>query len=185
MLSATQDADVRLFFALLPPPAVAARIFELGQQLQRAHRLTGTAMPAGRLHCSLHRIDLSKRPLETAVAKAQDAAARLRVEPFDVVFDKTISFRGREAHPFVLCGGRGLGSLTVFYRTLGNALFQTELRDGPSNTITPHVTMIYGGDRLIDAHPIPPIHWRVETFELIASTRGKGHAQVGSWRLRG
>lgn len=184
MNSNAQAIDIRLFFALLPPPAVAARIFELGQQLQRAHRLKGMAMPADRLHCSLHRIDLSKRLLDAAVTRAQDAAARLRVEPFDVIFDQTMSFRGRQTHPFVLGGGRGLGSLTVFDRTLGNALFQTELRDGPTGALTPHVTMIYGGDRLIDAHPVPPIHWRVETFELIASTRGKGHEHVGCWQLK-
>ena len=176
---------VALFFALFPPPSAAARIAELGQQLQRVHRLKGTPTALDRLHCTLHGLDTERRGLDGTAARAREAAARVKAEPFDVVFDHTVSFRGSRGHPFVLRGGRGLNGLTTFRRALGAAMYNVELRDGLAGAYTPHVTLIYGTDRLVAEHPIRPIRWRVDAFDLVLSVHREGHQHLGRWVLGG
>ncbi len=184
MPSTLPDADARvrvgLFFAIFPPPSVAARIAELGRQLQSVHRLRGALTAPDRLHVTLYPIDLRKRALRAAVTRARDAALRIKAEPFDVLFNHTQSFEG--GYPFVLMGDRGLVRLADLRRALGAALYHVELRDGASS-FTPHVTLLYGGDRLIGPHPVSPIRWRVEDFRLILSEHGVGHRIMGQWPL--
>lgn len=174
-----------LFFALFPPPAIAARIAELADQLQRAHRLRGARTPADRLHCTLYPVPPQKWGWEKTVARAFDAAGRVKVEPFDVVFDHTMGFAGSAKHHFVLRGDRGLAGLVAFRRALGNALYLAELRDGAAS-FTPHVTLVYGADRLVtETYPVRAIHWRVDAFELVHSVPRRKHEHVGCWPLRG
>jgi 2'-5' RNA ligase len=176
------DKTAGLFFALFPPPAIAARIAELGRQLRSVHRLEGAPTAMDRLHCTLYPVDLRRREPGAAMTRACAAAARIRTAPFDVVFDRTLSFRGSGTHPFVLAGDHGLAALSAFRHALGTALYHAELRDGASS-FTPHVTLLYGGDKLIDERPVSPIRWRVEDFRLILSTHGEGHAVMGCWPL--
>ncbi len=173
-----------LFFALFPPVPVAGRIAELGQQLQRVHRLQGAPAAPDRLHCTLHRIAMEKRGLEGTTARAREAAARVKAEPFDVVFDRTASF-GKFAHHFVLFGDRGLGALKAFRAALRNALYHAELIEGGASPFAPHVTLLYGGDHAVEEYPVTPIRWRVDAFDLVLSVRGEGHRHLGRWGLGG
>jgi 2'-5' RNA ligase len=172
----------KLFFALFPPPAVAGRIAELGQQLARVHRLKGAATAPDRLHCSLHLLDPGRRDLDAAVERAREAAARIEAEPFDVVFDRTASF-GKAAHHFVLYGERGTAALKAFRGALRTTLYYAELIDNFGSPFAPHVTMLYGGDRAVEEYPVTPIRWHVDAFELVLSIHGEGHRHLGQWRL--
>jgi len=65
-----------------------------------------------RLHVSLFFLGgLPEQILRTAC----EAAADVRVEPFEVSFDRSISFRGQPgSRPFVLVGDDGLRQLASF-----------------------------------------------------------------------
>ena len=174
----------KLFFALFPPPAPAARMAELGQQLARVNRLKGALTAPDRLHCSLHRIDIETRDEAWAIARAREAAARVRSLPFDAAFDRTASF-GKDKRHFVLFGSNGVEPLRSFRAALGSAMYYAELRDGPASAFTPHVTLLYGGNHTVEEYPVTPIRWRVDAFTLVLSVHGEGHQHLGRWGLGG
>jgi RNA 2',3'-cyclic 3'-phosphodiesterase len=173
------ESDGRLFFAVLPDRATAARIFHLAGRLKGAHGFRGKPIRLERLHVSLFFLGSACEPM---VRLACDAAVEIAQQPFDLWFDRTISFRARSGkYPFVLTGDRGLDQLKSFRRRLGAALARRGLRRLASREFTPHVTLIYG-ERQAEEHPIEPIGWTITEFALIHSE--SGHSRVGSWPLR-
>jgi len=82
--------DARLFLAAIPDPGTATRIHKLSGVLKRAHQFSGKLIEPERLHVSL--FFLGGLP-EQDVRAARMAAADVRMEPFEVLFDRTASFR--------------------------------------------------------------------------------------------
>jgi 2'-5' RNA ligase len=170
--------DTRLFFAAIPDAATAARIHKLAAVLKRAHQFSGKLIEPERLHVSL--FFLGGLP-EQDIRAARMAAAEVRMEPFEVLFDRTASFRGkRGSRPFVLVGDKGLQSLTSFRRMLGEAMLRRGLRRVANMNFTPHVTLLYDA-RGVEEYPIEPISWTVNEFVLIRSLRG--HDYQARWPL--
>ena len=168
----------RLFLAVLPDADAAARIDRLAVALKRAHKFNRASIEPGRLHVSLFFLgELS----EHIVRIACEAAAEVRVPPFDVWFDRSVSFRGKPGNrPLVLVGDDGLDRLKSFRRTLGVALASRGLGRLAKREFTPHVTLLYG-ERHVEEHPIEPIHWTVNEFVLIHSRHG--HVHLARWPL--
>ena len=105
----------------------------------------------------------------------------MRIEPFEVSFDWTASFRGKHgSRPFVLVGDRGLQRLISFREMLGAAMLQRGLRRVANTNFTPHVTLLYDA-RSVEEYPIAPISWTVREFVLIRSQ--KGHEYLARWPL--
>lgn len=169
----------RLFLAILPEPAAAERIHRLACVLKRAHRFDGQPIAADRLHVSLFSLTgLS----DHQVCAACEAATDFRNEPFEVSFDRTVSFRGGPGNrPFVLVGDKGLCRLQSFRRMLAAALMRRGVRRAASTNFTPHVTLLYDG-RSADEYPVEPVVWTVAEFVLVHSL--KGHRHIARWRLR-
>jgi RNA 2',3'-cyclic 3'-phosphodiesterase len=62
----------------------------------------------------------------------------VKIEPFEVSFDRTSSFRGKpDDHPFVLLGDDGLKRLKSFRQTLGGALTRKGLKKRAKPDFTP------------------------------------------------
>jgi RNA 2',3'-cyclic 3'-phosphodiesterase len=168
----------RLFLAVIPDAATAARIHKLAGVLKRAHQFKGKLIEPARLHVSL--FFLGGLP-EQDIRAACVAAAEVRTEPFEVSFDRTASFRGkRGSRPFVLLGDKGLQRLTSFRQMLGGAMLRTGLRRVANTNFTPHVTLLYDA-RGVEEYPIEPISWTVNEFVLIRSLRG--HDCQARWPL--
>jgi 2'-5' RNA ligase len=169
----------RLFLAVVPDAAAAARISRLAHVLKRAHKFDGKVIEPGRLHVSLFFLgELS----EQIVQVASDAAAEVRLPPFEVLFDRSVSFLGKPGNrPFVLVGDEGLDRLKSFRQTLGVAMAGKGLRYLTKRDFTPHVTLLYA-DRDVEEHPIEPIRWTVNEFVLIHSMHG--HVHLARWPLR-
>lgn len=169
----------RLFFAVVPDAVAAARISRLAHVLKHAHQFYGKVIEPERLHVSLFFLgELS----EQIVQVAREAAAEVRVPPFEVLFDRSASFRGRPGNrPLVLIGDDGLDRLKSFRRTLGIALARKGLRYLARKDFTPHVTLLYA-DRNVEEHPIEPIGWTVSEFVLVHSMHG--HVHLARWPLR-
>jgi 2'-5' RNA ligase len=169
----------RLFFAAIPDASTAAAIHERAGILKRAHNLAGGLIEANYLHISL--FFLGGLP-EESLSRACEAVADVRMNPFEVWFDRTVSFRGKPgSRPFVLFGEDGLRQLTSFRRMLAVALVQKGLRRQANTNFTPHVTLLYDA-RGVEEHPIAPIGWTVNEFVLVHSLRG--HVHLARWPLR-
>ena len=168
----------RLFLAAVPDAISAAAIHDRAGILKRAHNLAGRLIEADCLHISL--FFLGGLP-EQSLRRACEAVADVRMKPFEVWFDRTVSFRGKPGNrPFVLFGGDGLRQLTSFRRMLAVAMTREGLRRRAITNFTPHVTLLYDA-RDVEEHPIEPIGWTVNEFVLIHSMRG--HVHLARWPL--
>jgi 2'-5' RNA ligase len=168
----------RLFFAVVPDAITAAGIYRLATALKRVRGFDGRLVEQDRLHVTLFSLDLSER----AVWMASEAAAEVSVQPFDVSFDRTASFRVRRGdRPFVLFGDEGLRELRRFRRMLGAAMTRKGLRRRAAGDFTPHVTLLYDR-REVEELPIEPISWTVRDFVLVHSRQG--HLHLARWPLR-
>jgi 2'-5' RNA ligase len=178
MMIGNATAD-RVFLGIVPDVATADRIFRTAMVLKRAHGLPGKLIEPDRLHVSLFFLGgLPDEIIRTACA----ALADVRVPPFEIVFDRSVSFRGREDNrPFVLIGADGPSRLKSFRQMLGAALTRNGLRRRANTNFTPHVTLLYDTNS-VEEHPVDPVAWTVNEFVLIRSAGG--HERLMQWPLR-
>jgi 2'-5' RNA ligase len=172
------DVD-RLFFAAIPDAGVAAEIHRRAGILKCAYNLLGRLIEPECLHVSL--FFLGNLP-EQSLQMACEAAADVRVAPFNVSLDRSVSFQGRPGNrPFVLSGDEGVRQLVSFRRMLGAAMTRRGLRRRANTNFTPHVTLLYD-TRAVEEHPVEPISWTVNEIVLIHSVNG--HTHLARWPLR-
>ena len=165
------DSHFRLFFALLPPPGVAA---EIGWWRDRSGWRRGPVSD-DRLHITFVRIGDFPASPSGLIANLAARMARLSLPACRIVLDRMVS-DGKAAR------------LVASERIAALASAQRLLRDGlglPSRTrFSPHITLHYdpgpGGATWID-----PISWRATELVLIESIVGRHvHAIRGRWPLR-
>lgn len=120
-----------MFFAIQPDAAAAAHMAQLTQHLRSEHGLTGEPLAKERFHVTLHHLGDYVGLPQGIVAAASEAAATVTLPPFDIVFDRAVSFFGRTgSQPFVLRGGDGVAALITFQRALGVAITRAGLGAG-------------------------------------------------------
>jgi 2'-5' RNA ligase len=163
----------RIFLALVPDAETAARVHRLAGVLKRAHRFSGRLIAPDRLHVSLFFVGGLPHAMVDEICHA---LTELRMPPFDVAFDRSVSFRGREGcRPFVLIGDDGPSELKSCHRAVGAALHHAGLRCRTGANFTPHVTLLYDV-RSAEEHPIAePIYWVASELVLIKSMNGHTH----------
>jgi 2'-5' RNA ligase len=175
----------RLFFAVFPDTATAARIAGIAQVLRSQHGLRGKPLHTDRFHVTLHHLgDYAGLPGDL-VARAEQAAMRVDLPAFDVAFDSASSFsRQPRNRPFVLRGDAGVASLQELQSALGKDMAAGGMGRLVEHKFTPHVTLLYD-DRAVAPQPIEPIVWTVREFVLVRSLLGKTeHLILGRWSLR-
>lgn len=175
----------RVFFALYPPPAVAARADALRRSLQARHGLRGRPVHQDRLHVTLSHVgDFAGLP-QGLLDSARRAAGALSPSSaaFDIGFDRVASFRGRpDSQPMILLGEQGVAAVTAFQARLDLALRTAAVIRRPE-AFTPHMTLSYE-PRLLPAEPIEPITWTAHEFVLVHSLIGQGrHVVLARWPL--
>ena len=176
----------RIFFAVLPDDAAAARIHALADDLKAANGLGGTLILPEHLHITLfHLGDWRELPAEI-VAIASRAAAEVMAAPFDVTCRRVESFRNRTGiYPFVLLAEQGVTALHAFQQALGAALKKNGLGGATQGDFKPHVTLLRDDTRLKPV-AVAPVTWTVRDFVLIHSLLGQTrHVHLGRWPLRG
>jgi 2'-5' RNA ligase len=170
--------DSRLYLGAVPDSDARAKIARLGGVLKRAHRFAGRPIQPDRLHVSL--LFLGSRS-EDLVRIGQEVGTVVRMPTFDVVFDRTVSFRGKPGQrPFVLVGRDGCSPLQSLRQQMVEALMRKGVKGWARRAFTPHVTLWYG-ERELAENPIEPIGWTVREFVLIHSLRG--HTHLARWPL--
>ena len=170
-----------LFFAVVPNIDAASRIYRLGEAIKCARQFQGALTGRDCLHVTLFFLGDVSGLSERYVQMVFEAAAEVKMPPFDISFDRTASFRGQPGcHPFALLGGDGLNPLKSFRQTLGAEMTKKGLRRWANAGFTPHVTLLRDA-RQVEEHPIEPICWTVSEFVLIHSVRG--HTHLARWPL--
>ena len=107
------------------------------------------------------------------VTKGKEAGAALKAAPFEVSFDKAVSFANRPGNnPFTLQGGEGVKDLIAFQKALGDAMRWVKLK--PDSSFVPHITLLYDG-QVVPEQAIAPIAWTVDRFVLVQSKLGQTH----------
>jgi 2'-5' RNA ligase len=172
-----------LFFALLPGAEDALRIVRLRERLLLERGLTGRRIALERLHVSLHMIGAWHGLSRAAVRTAKDVGVAFSNPPFELVFDRTMSFGERA---FVL-RAKAEAAFMSFHHALGIEMKKAGIGRSVTSRFTPHLTLLYG-DRMVAERSIEPIRWTVRDFVLVQSLRGRGrsrHIHLARWPLRG
>jgi 2'-5' RNA ligase len=175
-----------VYFAVLPTVDAARLIARRTRHLCRAHGLKGSPVKPERLHVSLHHLGDYADPPPGIVAAACEAAAAVLMPPFELVFDRIVSFDSNPGrHPFVLAGGDGVAGLIAFRQVLGTAMQKAGLWRCVKPHYLPHLTMVYG-DHHVAERAVEAVGWTVKEFVLVHSLYGQTrHVQLGRWSLRG
>ncbi|MDH6594420.1 2'-5' RNA ligase [Variovorax sp. TBS-050B] len=169
-----------LFFAILPPPAVAEAVAALAAQLDGAHSLKAKLTDPERLHVTLHHLgDYTAVPRKVLQA-ALDAAATVAPPAFEIAFDEALRFDKSRA--FVLASGQpaGTAALVAFRQRLGEALADAGFK--PERGFTPHMTLGYT-PRKVALQPVAPaLRWHADAFVLLESHVGEHiYEPRGKW----
>jgi 2'-5' RNA ligase len=173
-----------LFFALLPAAEDARQIVQLRERLMLERGLTGQPIATERLHLSLHAVGAWHGLSRAAVRAAKDVGASFSKPPFEIVFDRSMSFAGR--HAFVLRSKDEI-AFTSFHHALGIEMKKAGIGRSVVSRFTPHLTLLYG-DRMVTERAIEPIRWNVRDFVLVQSLRGRGQSRyipLARWPLQG
>jgi RNA 2',3'-cyclic 3'-phosphodiesterase len=187
---ALRAAD-RLFFTVLPDEIAAQRIALLARHLKSKYRLQGRPIRTNHLHVSLYHLgDYSGLPPDV-IARAKEAVSTVALPPFEIRFDRVVSFSGRvdpespRSYPLVLRVKDGLAEVMGLRRALASAMMKVGLRQAIRTIYTPHLTLLYD-QRRIPEHSVDAIASAVREFVLVHSMLGKTqHVLLEQWPLRG
>jgi 2'-5' RNA ligase len=175
-----------LFFALRPPPEMRGTLTQLGHSLCEQHGLEGALLKPENFHVTLHPFDQTEGDWPAEIIEAaKAAAASITMPPFDVGFDRAMSFnRKKVTEPLVLLAmDQNLDGLLAFQYTLGTAMERVGLDQYVERHLTPHLTLLYDRKR-IEMQAIEPLGWTAHEFVLIESLIGKStHIERGCWPL--
>jgi 2'-5' RNA ligase len=174
-----QSSRDHLYLAVIPDADTATQMYRVCGILKRAHGFDRKLVEPNRFHATLFFLG---RWSERTIRLASEAAAEMRMPPFEAWFDRSFSFRGQDGrHPFVLIGDDGPTRLKSFRQMLGAALTRRGLGHWTRGAFTPHITLLYG-ERAVGEYPVEPsIGWTVNEFVLIHSLHG--HDYLGRWRF--
>jgi 2'-5' RNA ligase len=177
LLSGEAADDYLLFFALLPPPAVAERMRAQGARLKAQHGLRQALMP--RLHLTLQPVAAFRHGVPRLLVHAAiDAAAGISAagRATRLHFDRAGSMR--QAAPTALAlhaDAPSASALAQWRQPLVRALQRRGLAVEAHNH--PHVTLVYGAP-VVALETIQPIDWVAERLSLVLSHRGQGHHEI-------
>lgn len=173
----------KLFFAAMPPKAVAAHVLATGQGLLDRFGLDASLRIP---HVTLYGLGEHDHIPHDIIEAVGRAAATVQVRSFDTIFDGVQAFNGPR-QPLVLRCGKGLYGFVALQNAIGNALAGAGA-DRPlfDSHFSPHMTLFYGGGKVPEMVLDEPIVWHVQQFSLILSLRDRKHYEpYGEWPLQG
>jgi 2'-5' RNA ligase len=177
-----------LFFGILSRTDPVEQIARRTEYLRRELGLKGKPIGRERFHVSLHGIGECKYSPSAVVAKVREAAeaAAVSVLPFELVFDRAMSFDAkRMRRPSVLRAGNDFGALLTLHRLLGDAMKATGIGRRVKSNFTPHITLLYDR-RVVRELAIEPIRLAVHDFVLVHSFVGQSrYIELARWQLGG
>ena len=178
------DAELkhRLFFAIRLGADATESLTRLMVRLCDDGTIPVRPVDADRLHATLHHLgDFADQIPPSLVPTARAAAATIKMQPFEVTFDRIVGTNGR----LLLLISDGSAALREFRQTLSAALIEAGLHRHVTSTFSPHVTLSYDVSDAPEQR-VEPIIWIVRQFVLIESLLGKHHhLERGCWSIQG
>jgi 2'-5' RNA ligase len=173
-----------VFFAIRPGGEAAARIAGIAGHMHSRMGLRGRIL-ADRFHITLHCIGHFPKLPQRVVDAAAAAAATVSAAPFEVAFDRVVSFGRSGKRPLVLIGPDHVAALVAFRQTLDAAIRRVGGVPRMSPQFTPHLTLLYD-DQVVPEQWVEKVGWTVHELVLLHSHFGQGkHVPLARWPLRG
>jgi RNA 2',3'-cyclic 3'-phosphodiesterase len=174
------------FFALCLPAEVQSQAVALFDGLCDDWLLDKRrALIASRLHITAFPIGSFVQSPQRTITDACAAADTISFAPFEVSFDRVITWRTRDRSYLVLTADRGCEALLAFQHKLHTAIRLAGVRTTRNWGFRPHVTLRYNESIIVDQQ-VPPLTWRVDEFVLIESLTGQTiHRHHRKWPLTG
>jgi 2'-5' RNA ligase len=171
----------RLFFAIFPDAPALAALGRIAAQLKTDKALRGRWMAPAKYHVTARFLGDHADPADAIIERAKAAAAQVHVAPFDITFDRVVTFRGRHQSPCVVrCTSESDAAIEPLWRGLGVAL--SELREEPAGRFLPHLTIAYA-DRVLDEPiAIERVVTPIKEFALVDSHDSQ-HEVLARWPL--
>lgn len=175
-----------LFLAVQPTATAAADAFSRGQNQRRMLGMRGRQRPEDVLHMTLIGLGggLGRAP-SAYLNRLKRAVGKVSFPQFDVVLDRTMSFRSSgAASPFVLVAEDEVVPAQALRLALMRSLEATGASPPLHRRMTPHMTLLY--DRTTwPIQPVAPVWWTAREFVLIESWVGRTkHVVLDAWPLR-
>jgi 2'-5' RNA ligase len=179
------DTFDNLFFAYRLAPESFSRMVCIRDELCRECGLRGIPISPQRLHISLFGVCECRGLPKGLIETAQRAAASVAMPPFDVVFDRAISFNNRRnTRPLVLLTRSGDAALAGLRNSLCEAMNAAGISRRMSLRFLPHMTLLYDR-RMLAERLIEPMRLTVRDFALVHSLVGQSrYIELARWPLR-
>lgn len=179
------DTRDNLFFAYRLACEAVPQVAHVRDELRYAHGLRGASISPQRLHVSLLGICECHGLPNDLIEAACKAAASVAMAPFEVVFDRAMSFSNRRrTRPLVLLTGGGEAALAGLRNCLCEAMHAAGFGNRASPHFVPHMTLLYDR-RMIAEQATAPVYLAVRDFALVHSLVRQGrHIELARWPLR-
>jgi RNA 2',3'-cyclic 3'-phosphodiesterase len=174
-----------VFFAVRLAPEAFSHIEQIQSELRHEHGLKGAVISRQRLHVSLLGVCKCHGLPDELIDAACRAAVSVAMPPFDVVFDRVMSFRNRQnKKPLVLltCGDNT--ALAGLRKSLCEAMSAAGIGRRMSSQFVPNMTLLYDR-RMVAEQAVEPVHLTVRDFALVHSlVRQSRHIELARWPLQ-
>uniref|UniRef100_UPI003CF297EE 2'-5' RNA ligase family protein n=1 Tax=Pararhizobium sp. DWP1-1-3 TaxID=2804652 RepID=UPI003CF297EE len=171
-----------LFLALVPKREVALQAVETGRDIARRYGLSKSPRPHELMHVSLNGIGKYQDFPDDIVFAISAAMATVKAAPFEVNFDRAMSFAGAKA--VVLANAIRSEEMMDLHVQLAKEMWAVGLNFTYNPRFMPHMTVFY------DETPVPehmlaePVRWIAREFVLIRSLIGKSEYEyLDRWPL--
>lgn len=180
-------AKYGVFLAVFPDSLTAHHISKQAMRIREKHGLYGRVRPLNHLHVSLCPLggcsDVSEKIIHFVGKICATVVAT--ISPFEVRFDRVISFRGGHANcPLVLINrSDGNAKLMRLYQALDAEFSRYWHRNSGSSKFNPHITLLYD-KQSIPEEPVEPVSWTVDEIVLVFSEVGATKYEcLERWKL--
>ncbi len=175
-----------LFFAILVPCSLEEDISNVFENLKRRYQARAAQMQTSRLHVSLFRVFAGDSLPERIVELSRLAGGATRFAEFDMVLNRTLSFRSIQTEKPLVLAADADSALSV--KRLADRITEafaalSGLKAPRTGSLTPHLTLVWHR-MTVPEQPIDPIRLPVREIALIHSHVGKSRYDVlGRWEL--
>ncbi|MDZ4310852.1 MAG: 2'-5' RNA ligase family protein [Cypionkella sp.] len=170
-----------LFFASVPPDEIKNQIAEVWRSAG-----TGERFRHDTLHMSIQAVAGIDELDPTVVERARLVPPALRTAPFELYFDRLMTFNGKPRNRALVLGTDGRNNqANNMAIELHHALRAVGLAPPSRQKVVPHLTLAYGLGFSETRYLAEPIRWTVRDITLIDSLQGQSrHMALGNWPLK-
>lgn len=175
-----------LFFAIMPPLPVATEVSDLLDNLGIPLSACGKKISVSRLHVTLLSIYAAHYLPDRVTQRALLTGRAIRFVEFDLVLDRVLTFRNRQAKQPLVLAANAETSLSA--NKLAEQIRQTfsilsGIRLPRTGRITPHITLAWDS-LLVHEQSVPPTTLPVREMALVHSHVGESRYDIlGRWKL--